>query len=186
MLAPCDALLTRRAVNWFVDEIKAYTPYRGGVFAPTLQTLTANVPEGELIGATPDGRRAGEPTSDNASPAAGTDLAGITAAVKSVAKLEHARHPNGTLFNLRIHPSAVEGEGGLEKFAALIRTFFELGGMQMQFNVISTETLKDAMENPENHRNLMVRISGYNAYFVELNHDLQMELIERTEHALGQ
>ena len=175
-------LLTRRAVNWFVEGLKPYRPLRGGTFGPTLQTLTSNIPEGELIGATPDGRRAGGPTSDNASPAAGTDLSGVTAAIKSVAKLDHEQHPNGTLFNLKIHPSAVEGEQGMAKFAALIRTFFDLGGLQMQFTLVSADTLREAQEHPERYPNLVVKVAGYSALFNMLERTFQDQLIARTEH----
>ena len=175
-------LLTRRAVNWFVEGLNAYRPLKGGTYASTLQTLTSNVPEGELIGATPDGRRAGHPTSDNASPAAGTDLSGVTAAIKSVAKLDHERQPNGTLFNLRVPPSVLEGEQGMAKFAALIRTFFDLGGLQMQFTMVSADTLREAQEHPERHSNLMVKVAGYSALFNMLELTFQDQLIDRTEH----
>jgi formate C-acetyltransferase len=175
-------LITRRAVNRFVEGLKAYRPLRGGVFGPTLQTLTSNVPEGELIGATPDGRRAGEPTADNASPSAGTDMSGVTASVQSVAKLEHERHPNGTLFNLRVHPSVFEGHEGMEKFSALIRTFFDLGGLQLQFTLVSAETLREAQEFPERYPNLVVKVAGYSALFTMLDRRFQDQLIARTEH----
>ncbi len=175
-------LITRRAVNRFVEGLKAYRPLRGGVFGPTLQTLSSNVPEGELIGATPDGRRAGEPTADNASPSAGTDISGVTASVKSVAKLEHERYPNGTLFNLRVHPSVFEGNEGMGKFTALIRTFFDLGGLQLQFTLVSAETLREAQENPERYPNLVVKVAGYSALFNMLDRRFQDQLIARTEH----
>lgn len=175
-------LLTRRAVNWFVEGLKDFRPLRGGVFAPTLQTLSSNVPEGELIGATPDGRRAGEPTADNASPSAGTDVSGVTAAIKSVAKLEHERYPNGTLFNLRVHPSVFEGNEGMGKFSALIRTFFDLGGLQLQFTLVSAETLREAQESPEQYPNLVVKVAGYSALFNMLDRSFQDQLIARTEH----
>ena len=175
-------LLTRRAVNWFVAGLKDFRPLRGGVFAPTLQTLSSNVPEGELIGATPDGRRAGEPTADNASPSAGTDVSGVTAAIKSVAKLEHERYPNGTLFNLRVHPSVFEGNEGMGKFSALIRTFFDLGGLQLQFTLVSAETLREAQESPEQYPDLVVKVAGYSALFNMLDRRFQDQLIARTEH----
>ncbi len=142
------------------------------------------MPEGELIGATPDGRFAGEPTSDNASPAAGTDISGVTASIKSVARLEHERHPNGTLFNLRVHPSVLDGNQGLAKFSALIRTFFDLGGMQMQFTLVSADTLREAQEQPERHPNLVVKVAGYSALFNMLDRTFQDQLIARTEHRL--
>ncbi|MBW2154388.1 MAG: glycyl radical protein [Deltaproteobacteria bacterium] len=175
-------MITRRAIAWFVEALKGFTPLKGGVFAPTLQTLTSNVPEGELIGATPDGRLAGQPTSDNVSPAAGTDRSGVTAAIKSVAKLEHEQHPNGTLFNLRVHPSVFEGTEGMGKFSALIRTFFDLGGMQLQFTLVSAETLREAQEDPERHPNLVVKVAGYSALFNMLDRTFQDQLIARTEH----
>jgi formate C-acetyltransferase len=175
-------LITRRAVNWFVDELKAFKPFRGGSFGPTLQTLTSNIPEGELIGATPDGRHAGDPTGDNASPAAGTDIAGVTATIKSVAKLEHEQHPNGTLFNLRVHPSVFDSPEGTVKFAALIRTFFELGGMQMQLTIVSADTLREAKIHPEQYANLVVKVAGYSALFNMLDSTFQDQIIERTEH----
>jgi len=177
-------LHTRQAVNWFVDGVKKFKPIRGGVFGPSLQTITSNVPEGEIIGATPDGRRAGEPTSDNASPTAGSDLSGVTAAIKSVAKLEHEQHPNGTLFNLKIHPSVIDGNKGMSKYAALIRTFFELGGYQIQFTLVSAETLKEAQAFPEQHPNLVVKVAGYSALFNMLERSFQDQLIARTEHRL--
>jgi pyruvate formate-lyase/glycerol dehydratase family glycyl radical enzyme len=177
-------LLTRRAVNWFVEALKGFQPFKGGTYEPSLQTLTSNVPEGELIGATPDGRFAGEPTSDNASPAAGTDISGVTASIKSVARLEHERHPNGTLFNLRVHPSVFDGDQGLAKFSALIRTFFDLSGMQMQFTLVSADTLREAQEQPERHPNLVVKVAGYSALFNMLDRTFQDQLIARTEHRL--
>ena len=134
------------------------------------------------MGATPDGRHAGDPTGDNVSPTAGTDLAGVTAAIKSVAKLEHEQHPNGTLFNLRVHPSVFDNPQGTVKFAALIRTFFDLGGMQMQLTVVSADTLRDAKEHPERHANLVVKVAGYSALFNMLDGTFQDQIIERTEH----
>jgi formate C-acetyltransferase len=174
--------ITHRALNWFVDGLKRYQPIKGGCFASTLQTLTSNIPEGELIGATPDGRRTGDPTSDNVSPSSGTDICGVTAAVKSVAKLDHARHPNGTLFNLKVDPSVLQGEDGLLKFQALIRTFFDLGGLQMQFTVVSADTLREAQRHPERHPNLIVKVAGYSARFNMLERTFQDQLIARTEH----
>jgi formate C-acetyltransferase len=177
--------IAREVADLFADAICRYTPSRGGVYGPTTQTLTANVPQGMVVGATPDGRRAGEPLADNNSPTAGTDINGPTAAIRSVARLDHTRFSNGTVFNLKFHPSVFTGgEERLGPFAALIRTFFELGGFQVQFNILSAESLMDAKKNPEKYRNLVVKVAGYSAQFVMLDSGLQDQIIERTMHRL--
>lgn len=177
-------LLAKRTLNEFVHEVDRYRPMRGGHFAPTTQSLTVNVPLGQNVGATPDGRCAGEPLADNSSPSPGTDVKGPTAAVKSVAKLDHVVMSNGTIFNLKFHPSALDGESRLRKFVSLIRTFFDLKGFQVQFNVLSAEMLRDAQLHPERYRNLVVKVAGYSAFFASLDRELQDQLIARTTHRL--
>jgi formate C-acetyltransferase len=178
--------IAREVANLFAAAIRRYIPCRGGVYGPTTQTLTANVPQGMVVGATPDGRRAGEPLADNNSPTAGTDLNGPTAAILSVARLDHSRLSNGTVFNLKFHPSVFSaGEQRLLQFAALIRTFFELGGFQVQFNILSAETLAEAQVNPEKYRSLVVKVAGYSAQFIMLDRGLQDQIIERTMHRLA-
>jgi pyruvate-formate lyase len=177
--------VAREVADLFASAIQQYTPCRGGVYGPSTQTLTANVPQGMVVGATPDGRRAGEPLADNNSPAAGTDINGPTAAIRSVARLDHTRFSNGTVFNLKFHPSVFSGGGErLRRFAALIRTFFELGGFQVQFNILSAETLAQAQKHPESYRSLVVKVAGYSAQFVMLDRSLQDQIIERTMHQL--
>jgi formate C-acetyltransferase len=178
--------IARDIANLFAGAIQQYTPCRGGVYGPTTQTLTANVPQGMMVGATPDGRKAGEPLADNNSPTAGTDINGPTAAIRSVARLDHARFSNGTVFNLKFHPSIFNGgDERLRQFAALIRTFFLLGGFQVQFNILSAETLAEAQEHPERYRNLVVKVAGYSAQFVMLDRLLQDQIIARTMHQLS-
>jgi formate C-acetyltransferase len=177
--------IARQVADLFADTIRQYTPCRGGVYGPTTQTLTANVPQGMMVGATPDGRKAGEPLADNNSPTAGTDINGPTAAIHSVARLDHTRFSNGTVFNLKFHPSVFSGgEERLRQFAALIRTFFELGGFQVQFNILSAETLAEAKKHPEKYRSLVVKVAWYSAQFVMLDSSLQDQIIERTMHQL--
>ena len=175
-------LLARELVEECVDEVAKIRPLRGGVVGLTTQSLTANVPAGAKVGATPDGRRAGEALADNNSPTAGTDAKGPTAVLKSVAKLDHTLLGNGTILNLKFHPTALEGEERRKKFIAMILTFFELGGFQVQFNVVSAEMLKDAQAHPEQYRNLVVKVAGYSALFATLDRKLQDQLIARTEH----
>ncbi len=175
--------IARDVGNLFARAIRRYPPLRGGVYGPTTQTLSANVPQGMLVGATPDGRKAGQPLADNNSPAAGTDVNGPTAAILSVAKLDHERFSNGTVFNLKFHPSAFKGgDERIRKFVSLIRTFFNLKGLQMQFNVVSAETLREAQENPQEYSNLVVKVAGYSALFIMLDKRLQDQIIERTTH----
>ena len=171
-------------IAWtFAKEIKRYKPWRGGVFGPSLQGLTANVPEGSNLDATPDGRKAGEPIADNISPQAGTDIKGPTATMKSVSKIDHSLFVNGNILNLKIHPSALRGEG-MSKLSALIRTYFELKGYQVQFNIISSDILRKAQLYPEKNRNLIVKVAGYSAQFISLSKELQDQIILRTEHTL--
>ncbi|HTX53577.1 MAG TPA: glycyl radical protein [Candidatus Baltobacteraceae bacterium] len=174
--------LARDVASAYVSEVAKYRPLRGGVVGPSTQSLTANVPAGAKVGATPDGRRTGEPLADNNSPTAGTDLGGPTAVLKSVAKLDHTLISNGTILNLKFHPSALAGEGRLRKFVAMIRSFFDLKGFQVQFNVISADMLREAQAHPEQYRNLVVKVAGYSALFSSLDRKLQDQLIARTAH----
>ena len=110
---------------------------------------------------------------------------GPTAAANSVAKLDHGIASNGTLFNQKFHPSALQGREGLEKFVALIRAYFDQKGSHVQFNVVSRETLLDAQEHPENYQQLVVRVAGYSAVFTTLSRSLQDDIIGRTEQGFG-
>ena len=154
---------------------------RGGQYQAGLYPVSANVPLGGQTGATPDGRYAHTPVADGVSPSAGKDVNGPTAAASSVAKLDHFIVSNGTLFNQKFHPSALSGREGLEKFVALIRSYFDRKGMHMQFNVVSRETLLDAQAHPENYKHLVVRVAGYSALFTTLSKSLQDDIIRRTE-----
>ncbi|MBN1836579.1 MAG: hypothetical protein JW820_12065 [Spirochaetales bacterium] len=173
--------LAARATEVFCDEVARQNEgehlYR---FLPTLSSDRDFVCMGRIVGATPDGRRAREPMSENQSPTEGADTEGLTALLNSVAALPFHRITGGPL-NLRIHPSAVEGEGGLQVLAATLRTFLENRGMQVQINVVSSEQLRDAQVNPERYRGLCVRVVGYSAYFVQMGRKAQEELIRRTE-----
>ncbi len=158
-----------------------YRNPRGGQYQAGLYPVSANVPLGAQTGATPDGRLANTPVADGVSPVAGRDLKGPTAAANSVSKLDHYIASNGTLFNMKFHPSALAGAGGLESFVALVRGYFDQKGSHMQFNVVSRETLKDAQKNPEKYKSLVVRVAGYSALFTTLSRSLQDDIISRTE-----
>ena len=154
---------------------------RGGTYRINLLPTTVHVYFGSVIGATPDGRRAGMPLSEGISPVQGADRRGPTAVIKSVAKMDHVR-TGGTLLNQKFTPQLLKDEAGLDKFVQLIRTYFKLGGHHVQFNVVDAATLRAAQENPEQHRDLIVRVAGYSDYFCDLSQALQDEIIARTEH----
>lgn len=175
--------LAREGALIYCREVEKYTNPRGGRFQPGLYPVSANVPLGAMTGATPDGRKAGTPLADGVSPVSGRDVKGPTAAVTSVAKLDHHIASNGTLLNQKFHPAAIAGESGIRNLAALVRTFFDQKGFHVQFNVVSKETLLDAQKNPEKYRTLVVRVAGYSAYFTALDKAIQDDIIARTEHS---
>ena len=171
----------REMAYTYTKPIERYKNIRGGAFQAGLYPVSANVPLGAQTGATPDGRLAFTPIADGVSPAAGRDVKGPTASANSVSKLDHYIASNGTLFNMKFHPSALEGRSGLESFVALVRGYFDRKGSHMQFNVVSRETLRDAQKNPDKYRSLVVRVAGYSALFTTLSKSLQEDIINRTE-----
>ena len=165
----------------YTKPMLKYRNPRGGQYQAGLYPVSANVPLGAQTGATPDGRLANTPVADGVSPAAGRDVKGPTAAANSVSRLDHYIASNGTLFNMKFHPSALAGPGGLESFAALVRGYFDQKGSHVQFNVVSRETLRDAQKHPEKYKSLVVRVAGYSALFTTLSRSLQDDIINRTE-----
>jgi formate C-acetyltransferase len=143
--------------------------------------VTTNIILGAMTAATPDGRFSGEPLADGISPVQQMDTSGPTAILSSVSAIDQGQYPNGTLLNMKFHPAALRGTDGIEKLTELIRAYFSLGGQEMQINVVSAETLRAAQSDPDAHKNLVVRVAGFSAYFVELHTDGQEDLIRRTE-----
>lgn len=177
--------LARQVSIMFCDEFGKYRNTRGGTFRAGFWSVTANFNLGSNTAATPDGRRSREPLSDSITPNAGRDVNGLTASLKSAAKLEQRRASNGTVLNRHITPRELEGDDKLEKFIDLVNGYFELGGSNLGFNIVSADTLKDAQKHPARHSDLMVKVAGYAALFVELGTPCQNELIRRTEHGLS-
>ena len=173
--------LARDVAYTYTRPLEKYKNPRGGQYQAGLYPVSANVPLGAQTGATPDGRYAYTPVADGVSPSAGKDVNGPTASANSVAKLDHYIASNGTLFNMKFHPSALEGTTGLESFVALVRSYFDQKGSHVQFNVVSRETLRDAQAHPEKYQGLCVRVAGYSALFVTLSKSLQDDIINRTE-----
>ncbi len=154
---------------------------RGGTYHINLLPTTVHVYFGSVIGATPDGRRAGAPVSEGVSPVQGADRQGPTAVLRSVAKMDQVR-TGGTLLNQKFTPALLADDAGRRGLVQLIRTYFRLGGHHVQFNVVDADTLRAAQAHPETHRDLIVRVAGYSDYFCDLGRALQDEIIARTEH----
>jgi trans-4-hydroxy-L-proline dehydratase len=165
----------------YFDAVDGKPNTKGGCYRINLLPTTVHIYFGKVVGATPDGRKTGEPLSEGVSPVQGADRKGPTAVVKSVAKIDHVR-TGGTLLNQKFTPQLLADEVGINKLAQLIRTFFKLDGHHVQFNVVSSDMLRDAQKHPERYRDLIVRVAGYSDYFVDLGVDLQNEIINRTEH----
>lgn len=158
--------------------------YRGGIYAAGFWSMSQHVAYGSLSGTLPSGRLAGKAFTAGLTPSPHASKSFLDN-ISAVASLDPINLDNNIAFNVKLTPGMHDTrEQTVDNMFAYVKSYFDQGGMQMQFNVVSSETLKDAMANPENYRNLMVRISGYNAYFVELNRDIQKELIERTEYGL--
>ena len=178
-----DAIAAELYKYWTDIAITFQTVWGGNV-KPAGISITAHVPAGSYTGATPDGRRSGETLADGTMSAAqGRDVSGPTALIRSAMAIDQVPFQS-TLLNVKFHPSALETIEDMKKLAALMKTYFANGGKHVQFNVVNRETLITAQQHPEQHRDLIVRVAGYSAYFVTLGKPVQDEIIQRTEHAV--
>lgn len=174
--------IANKWIHHFNAYLRQYTNYRGGQYHTGLYTVSAHVPMGQNVGASPDGRQSREPLADGGmSPVYGRDLKGPTAVLKSVSKIDSLMGSNGSLLNMKFLPEFFN-EQGIEKFILFLRTFVDLKITHIQFNVLHQEDLRAAQREPEKYRNLTVRVAGYTAYFTELAGDLQNEIIARTSY----
>ncbi len=155
---------------------------KNGTHRINLLPTTVHIYFGSVVGATPDGRKAYTPISEGISPVQGMDINGPSSVIKSAAKIDHLR-TGGTLLNQKFTPQFLKDDTGIDKLAHLIRAYFKMDGHHVQFNVVSAETLRAAQSNPDQYRNLIVRVAGYSDYFINLGTDLQDEIIRRTEHS---
>ena len=171
--------------NAYCNHVEGRENPRGGRFCPGVYSVNANVGMGLGLGASIDGRKAGEPISDNMGPVhtavASHDVEGPTAIANSVNKVDHTRATNGTLLNWKFPPECVSGEVGRDNLIRFVDAYFAGPAMHCQFNIMSSATMRAAMERPQDYRDMLVRVAGYSAYFVELGKPLQMDLINRTE-----
>ncbi len=168
--------------QWIIEFNKVKN-LRGGQGCPGGSVMGSYVPQGKLVGALPSGRLAAEPLVDASSPSRGKDLHGPTAVVNSMGKIDHVEILGGVTFNLRIDPSVFR-DGDMQRMAALVRSFIDQKIFHMQVNVVSSDTMRAAQNQPENYRDLVVKVAGYNAFFTQLTKDLQDTIIARTEHKL--
>lgn len=172
-------------LRFYCKEVETYRNPRGGQFTPGSYTVSAHVPLGAVVGATPDGRYAGEQLADGGlSPMLGQDAQGPTAVLKSVSKLDNYLLSNGTLLNVKFTPSTLEGQSGLNKLADFLGAFTKPKLQHIQFNVVNAETLRAAQAKPQDYAGLVVRVAGYSAFFAELSKEIQDDIIRRTAHQL--
>ncbi|MGB2906612.1 MAG: trans-4-hydroxy-L-proline dehydratase [Candidatus Aminicenantaceae bacterium] len=165
----------------YYDAVNGRPNTKGGDYRINLLPTTVHVYFGRMLGASADGRRAHQPLSEGISPVQGSDRHGPTAVIKSAAKIDHVR-TGGTLLNQKFSPQLLEDEAGIDNLMHLVRSYFSLDGHHIQMNVVKADTLREAQQHPEQHRDLIVRVAGYSDYFCDLNPDLQDEIIRRTEH----
>ncbi|WP_265670188.1 formate C-acetyltransferase [Klebsiella grimontii] len=172
-------------LRFYCKEVERYQNPRGGHFTPGSYTVSAHVPLGSVVGATPDGRLAGEQLADGGlSPMLGQDVQGPTAVLKSVSKLDNFLLSNGTLLNVKFTPATLAGDSGLNKLADFLQAFTRLKLQHIQFNVVNADTLREAQQRPQDFAGLVVRVAGYSAFFVELSQEIQDDIIRRTAHQL--
>ena len=176
-----DSIMSR-VFHDYLGMISGRPNMRGGMYRVNMLPTTCHVYFGEVMQATPNGRCAGKPLSEGISPTQGSDSCGPTAVIRSAAKMDHLM-TGGTLLNQKFTPSVVKGEAGLDHMADLIRAYFDLDGHHIQFNVIDRETLLAAQRNPDDYKDLIVRVAGYSDHFRNLSRALQDEIIARTEQS---
>lgn len=167
-----------------VDQCSKVHSVRAPKYQPGLYGASDHIAQGYHTWATPDGRRTGEPIADAASPAQGRDHNGPTSVFLSALSFDHSRFMDGMALNLRVSPMVVADQSGIDKLRDMTKAYFAHGGMESQYNIVDTATLRKAQADPASYHNLVVRIAGYSAYFVEMGQDLQNDVIARNENFL--
>ena len=176
--------MAQRVATFAHDAYYAHENYRGGRYTAGFWSMSNHVIFGNMTGALPSGRLAGKAFTPGLTPEANASK-NLLDNIRDVARLDPRSMNNNIAFNVRVVPASSDThEAMVDNMYSYVKTYFDLGGMQMQMNVVSSAVLRDAMAHPENYRNLIVRISGYNAYFVTLNREMQIELIERAEYGV--
>jgi formate C-acetyltransferase len=181
---PAADELAHEVGEFVFREFLGHRAWRGGRFLGSCLMFVTYAQAGKGVGATPDGRLADAPLADSAGPVQGRDLHGPTACIKSLGAIPHRLAPGTLVVNTRFAKAHFQSPDGRAKLRALFRTYFDLGGMQMQVNVVDQELLRDAVAHPEEYPNLVVRMGGYSEYFSRLSQELRETLLERTEHTV--
>ncbi len=176
---------TRYVVERFNHILARFRNTRGGAYTTGLYSVTAHQSFGELTGALPHGRQQGQAFASGIAPVNGMDRQGPTALINSVNRLDFTQTANGLNFNIKLDPFTLRGKTGRAGLNGLVQTYFRRGGMQMQVNVLDPEMLIEARDHPERHPHLLVRVSGYSAYFNDLTPAMQEEIIQRSCLAHG-
>jgi formate C-acetyltransferase len=173
--------IMRELSTYVFEELRRYTPWRGGRYLPACLMFVTYAQFGKPVGATPDGRHAGQPIADSAGAMQGRDVSGPTALLRSVAKIPHELAPGTLVVNIRLAPQFFRGEQR-RKLRDLLLTYFELGGMQLQMTVVDQAVLQAAMAEPEKYGDLIIRVGGYSEYWSRLDTDVRRAILERVEH----
>jgi pyruvate-formate lyase len=176
--------MAKRVADYYCGKVHSFRNGRGGACQAALFTLTFALHGGQITGALPDGRRAGESLAPGVGAAYGRDRRSVTALIDSLTKLDATELPNGSVLDVTLHPSAVAGPDGLEALTSLIKSFVAKGGYAVQFNVFDAETLRDAQRFPERYSTLQVRVTGWSVYFTCLSKLEQDLYIGRIAHGL--
>lgn len=175
--------IARDLANYYYRKTRTYKDNFGSPFNSAFMGISNYIPTGRIVGATPCGRKARQPITEGVSPFAGSDVGSPLAAMRSSAKMNHDVHTGGTLLNLRLSEDLVGTPKGKRDLGAIIRAYFSLGAFHVQFNTLSTETLRKAQKNPDDYRDLLVRVAGYSTQFVNLSPEMQEAIIARSAHA---
>ena len=176
--------LARRIVDYYCHKVHTFTNARGGPVQAALFSLNYQWTMGKATGALPDGRKSGEGLAPGAGPMSGQDRNGVTAMMESVTKLDFTETPNGTVVDVTLHPTAIQGDEGLDAFVSIIRTFFSQGGYALQFNIFDADMLRDAQRHPDRYASLQIRVTGWSVYFNRLSKYEQNQFIARNTHIL--
>ena len=174
--------IVRELSRYYCEELEKYRNPRGGGYHAHFLSFVAAVSGGAATGATPDGRKAGEPVANSLAPQQGRDKNGITSLLKSASKIDQTLAAAGTSLIFDLHPSAIQGKNGVDKLATLLRTYLSLGGGHVECNIVDANVLRKAQQEPEKYRGLSVRVAGYSAYFVSLDRSMQDHIIQKTKN----
>lgn len=180
-----DDTLADELAAWVADlyrsEVRKHKFWMGGVHRPCIISVATHIGWGAACGASADGRLAGKPISNGISPANGDERNGLTAVLRSAARVCQVSMSDGTALNVNLNPLTIRTDEGLDKFASLVEAYFALGGRQVQFNPVSKEVLLDAQKHPENYPDLVVKVSGFSFRFIDLPKNVQDDIMARTE-----